>query len=98
MKTTKLKTLSMAALIISAFPLTTLIPVFLKIVLPEGLSMAWAGMNIVCVLIGLFLSIVCVKNNESRSVVSIISTVISTLLALMILGIVILALYMTYIL
>ncbi len=93
----KLKTLSMMSLIISVFPLATLIPVFLKISLPEGVSTAWSGVNIVCIVVGLILSIVCVKSDESRSPVNIASTIISTFWCLLVVGIVILALLLTFI-
>ena len=63
MENKKLKTLSSVALVVSVFPLATLIPVFLKITLSDGISTAWAGVNIVCVVAGLILSIVCVKSN-----------------------------------
>lgn len=93
----KLKTLSMMSLIISVFPLATLISVFLKISLPEGVSTAWSGVNIVCIVVGLILSIVCVKSDESRSPVNIASTIISTFWCLLVVGIVILALLLTFI-
>ena len=77
MEDKKLKTVSKASLIVSILPLATLIPVFLNITLPEGVSTVWAGINIVCALAGIILSIVCVRSNESRSLVNIASTVIS---------------------
>ena len=43
MENKKMKTLSMAALIVSILPLATLIPVFLKITLSDGVRTAWAG-------------------------------------------------------
>ena len=42
MENKKLKTVSRASLIVSILPLATLIPVFLKITLPEGVSMEQA--------------------------------------------------------
>ena len=96
MEKKKLQTVSMIASVISMAPFATLIPVFLKIVLPDGLRTAWSGVNIACVIIGLCLSIICVKNNESRSMLNIISTIISSLLLLLIVGIVILALFLTF--
>ncbi len=77
MEDKKLKTVSKASLIVSILPLATLIPVFLNITLPEGVSTVWAGIDIVCALAGIILSIVCVRSNESRSLVNIASTVIS---------------------
>ena len=90
--TKKFQKLSLAALIVSLLPLATLVPVFLKITLPDGVRMVWAICNIVLALAGLLLSMVCVKSEESRSAVNILSTVISMALVLMMLGIVALAL------
>ena len=90
--TKKLQKLSLAALIVSLLPLATLVPVFLKITLPDGVRMVWAICNIVLALAGLLLSVICVKSEESRSAVNIMSTVISVALVLMMLGIVALAL------
>ena len=84
------------ALIVSLLPLTTLVPVFLKITLPDGVRMVWAICNIVLALAGLLLSVICVKSEESRSVVNIMSTVISVALVLMMLGIVALALVLNF--
>ena len=94
--TKKLQKLSLAALIVSLLPLTTLVPVFLKITLPDGVRMVWAICNIVLALAGLLLSVICVKSEESRSAVNIISTVISVALVLMMLGIVALALVLNF--
>lgn len=96
MENKKLKTLSGVALVVSVLPLATLIPVFLKITLSEGISTAWAGVNLVCVVVGLILSIVCVKSNENRSPVNIASTVISAFWCLLMAGIVVLALLLTF--
>jgi len=94
--TKKLQKLSLAALIVSLLPLATLVPVFLKITLPDGVRMVWAICNIVLALAGLLLSVICVKSEESRSAVNIMSTVISVALVLMMLGIVALALVLNY--
>ena len=94
--TKKLQKLSLAALIVSLLPLTTLVPVFLKITLPDGVRMVWAICNIVLALAGLLLSVICVKSEESRSAVNIMSTVISVALVLMMLGIVALALVLNF--
>ena len=96
MECKKLKTLSKVSLVISVLPLATFIPVFLKLTLPEGVSTAWAGFNIACVIAGLVLSIICVRNNESRSLVNIASTVISVFWCLLMAGIVALALFLTF--
>jgi len=94
--TKKLQKLSLAALIVSLLPLATLVPVFLKITLPDGVRTVWAVCNIVLVLAGLSLSVICVKSEESRSAVNIMSTVISVALVLMMLGIVALALVLNF--
>jgi biotin transporter BioY len=90
--TKKLQKLSLAALIVSLLPLLTLVPVFLKITLPDGVRMVWAICNIVLALAGLLLSVICVKSEESRSIVNIMSTLVSVVLVLMMLGIAVLAL------
>ncbi len=94
--TKKLQKRSLAALIVSLLPLATLIPVFLKITLPDGVRSVWAIVNIVSALVGLLLSVICVKSEESRSAVNITSTIVSVLLVLMMLGIVALALVMNF--
>jgi len=90
--TKKLQKLSLAALIVSLLPLATLVPVFLKITLPDGVRMVWAICNIVLALAGFLLSVICVKSEESRSIVNIMSTLVSVVLVLMMLGIAVLAL------
>ena len=94
--TKKLQKLSLAALIVSLLPLATLVPVFLKITLPDGVRMVWAICNIVLALAGLLFSVICVKSEESRSAVNIMSTVISVALVLMITGIMVLALFLNF--
>ena len=94
--TKKLQKLSLAALIVSLLPLATLVPVFLKITLPDGVRTVWAVCNIVLALAGLLLSVICVKSEESRSAVNIMSSVISVALVLMMLGIVALALVLNF--
>lgn len=95
--TKKLQKLSLAALIVSLLPLATLVPVFLKITLPDGVRTVWAVCNIVLALTGLLFSVICVKSEESRSAVNILSTIISVGLVLMMLGIAALALFMNFI-
>lgn len=97
MEDKKLKSLSMVALTVSALPAATLIPAFLKITLSDGVRTAWAYANIVFVLLGLLLSVICVRNEESRSIVNIISTVVSILWLLMMAGIVVLALFINFV-
>ena len=94
--TKKLQKLGLAALIVSLLPLATLVPVFLKITLPDGVRMIWAICNIVLALTGLLFSVICVKSEESRSAVNIMSTVISVALVLMMLGVVALALVLNF--
>ena len=94
--TKKIQKLSLAALIVSLLPLATLVPVFLKITLPDGVRMVWAICNIVLALTGLLFSVICVKSEESRSAINIMSTVISVALVLIMLGIVALALVLNF--
>ena len=94
--TKKYQKLSLATLIISLLPLATLVPVFLKITLPDGVRTVWAICNITFALAGFLLSVICVKSEESRSFVNILSTVISVALVLMMLGIVALALVLNF--
>ena len=96
MEKKKLQNISIIALIISILPFATLIPAFLQIILPDGIRTVWSGINIACVITGLCLSIICVKNNESRSLLNIISTIISGLLLLLVSGIIVLALFLTF--
>ena len=96
MECKKKKTLSTVSLVISVLPLATLIPVFLKLTLPEGVSTAWAGANIACAVAGLILSIICVSRMESRSLVNIMSTIISVFWCLLMAGIVALGLFLTF--
>ena len=55
--TKKLQKLSLAALIVSLLPLATLVPVFLKITLPDGVRTVWAVCNIVLALVLMMLGI-----------------------------------------
>lgn len=87
----ELQKLSRAALIVSLLPLLTLVPSLLKITLPDGVRTVWAACNIALVLAGLLLSVICVKSEESRSIINIMSTIISVVLVLIMLGTVILA-------
>lgn len=96
MENKKLQKVSVAALIVSVLPLATLIPVLLKITLPDGVRDIWAGSNIVFVLVGLCLSIACARNREGRSIVNIASTIISIFWLLIMAGIVGLALFLNF--
>ena len=97
MEKKKLQSISIAALIVSILPLATLIPSFLHLSLADGIRTAWAGANIVFVLLGLILSVVCVRNRESRSVINIVSTAISVFWLLLMVGIVALALFLSFV-
>ena len=97
MENKKLKPLSVAALVVSVLPLATLIPSFLKITLPDVVRSVWAGANILFVVLGLVLSIICVCSKDSRSVVNILSTAISSLWLLLMVGIVALALFINFV-
>ena len=96
MENKKRKTLSMAALIVSILPVATLVPVFLKIILPEGVNTVWAGVNVVSAVAGFVLSGICVRSDESRSPVNIASTLISAFWCLLMMGMVVLALFLTF--
>lgn len=97
MENKKLNSLSIVALVVSVLPAATLIPAFFKITLSEGVRTVLTGLNIVFVLLGLILSVVCVRNKESRSIINIISMVISALWILMMVGIVVLALFINFV-
>lgn len=96
MENKKRKTLSMAALIVSILPTATLVPVFLKITLPEGVNTVWAGINVASAVAGFVLSGICVRSDESRSPVNIASTLISASWCLLMMGMVVLALFLTF--
>ena len=96
MENRRLKKLSIAALIISILPLATFVPVLFHMALAEGVRSAWAGVNIFSVFLGLILSFICVKNPDSRNIVSIISTVISSFLVVLMCGIVVLAILLNF--
>lgn len=97
MKNKKLQKVSVAALIVSVLPLATFIPIVLKITLSDKVRGIWAGANILFILIGLCLSIACVKNSETRNIVNIIATIISVVLILIVIGIMILTLFLNFI-
>ncbi len=88
--------LNITALIISVFPLATFIPVLLKIVLPDEVRTIWAGANILFTLTGLLLSIICVRNSGRRNAISVSALIISLFWLLLMVGIVALALFLSY--
>lgn len=97
MENKKLQKLSVAALVISVFPLMTFIPVLFNITLTDGVRSVWAGVNILSVFVGLILSVICVKSHDSRNVVNIVSTIISSFWVLLMGGIVVLALFISFV-
>ena len=68
MEKKKLQSVSIAALIVSILPLAALAPSLLHFSLSAGIRTAWAGANIVFVLLGLTLSVICVRRKESRRI------------------------------
>ena len=97
MENKKLKSLSVAALVISILPLATLILPFLEITLSDRVRSMWAGANILFAVLGLILSIICVRNKDSRSIVNILSTAVSSLWLLLMISIVALALFINFV-
>ena len=97
MEKKKFQSISIAALIVSILPLAALAPSFLHLSLSDGIRTVWAGANIVFVLLGLILSVACVRNRESRSIINIASTAISAFWLLLMAGIVALALLFSFV-
>lgn len=97
MENKRLQKLSMAALVISVLPLATFVPILFNMTLTDGVRSVWAGVNILSVFVGLILSIICVKSRDSRNVVNIISTIISSFWVLLMGGIVVLALFISFV-
>lgn len=97
MENKRLQKLSVAALVISILPLMTFIPILFNMTLTDGVHSVWAGINILSVFTGLILSIICVKSRDSRNVVNIISTIISSFWVLLMGGIVALALFISFV-
>jgi len=95
MENKKFQKLSVAALIISVLPLATFIPVLFHITLTDRVRSVWAGANILSVFAGLILSVICVKSRDSRNVVNIVATIISSFWVLLMGGIIALALFIS---
>ncbi|WP_195321088.1 hypothetical protein [[Clostridium] symbiosum] len=91
------KGFSYIALICSVFPLISYLLAMFKVTLSSSMQTVLAGMNVLCVLLGLGFSIACVKSSETRNTINIISTIISLLWVLMIVGILGLALTLSFI-
>lgn len=96
MKKTISKLLSLIALICSMFPVLSYLLAAFKVTLSSGMQTVLTGANILCVLLGLGLSIACVKSNETRSITNIVSTIISIFWILMITGFLALALFLSF--
>lgn len=61
--------MSVVALITSILPVFTVIPVFLKMALPDGLRYTWTGFNMFCVLLRFILSIIGIRqSNENEHI------------------------------
>lgn len=97
MENKKFQKLSVAALIISVLPLATFIPVLFHITLTDGIRSVWAGGNILSVFAGLILSVICVKSRDSRNVVNIVSTIMSSFWLLLMCGTVLIALFVSFV-
>lgn len=89
--------LSIAALLLSLFPTISYVLPLFKISLAGGVQVAVAVANVICTLTGFALSVICVKKDETRNMVNIISTIISTLWLLLIAGFGMLALFLTFV-
>ncbi len=96
MENRRKKNLSIAALMISILPLATMVPVLFHMTLTDSVRSAWAGVNIFSVLLGLILSVICVKNRDSRNIVSIIATVINSFWLVLMCGIIVLAILINF--
>lgn len=96
MENKRLQKLSAAALIISILPLAAFIPTLIHITLSDNVRSILAGVNIFFVFLGLVLSVICVKNRNSRSVINILSTVISSFWIVLMCGIFILSLFINF--
>lgn len=89
--------LSIATLIISIMPLMTFIPIIFQIPLLANVRGMWAGANMLFVMLGFILSVICVKSKESRSAVNIVAMLVSIFWVLLIIGIVGLAVLLSVI-
>lgn len=96
MENKRLQKLSVAALIISILPLATFVPTLFNTALADNLRSIWVGANIFSVFGGLILSIICVKNRDSRSMINITSTIVSSAWIVLMCGIVILSLFINF--
>ena len=97
MEKKKFQKLSIAALIISLIPLATFVPVLLHLSLPDSVRTVLSGINICCVLPGLVLSVICVRNRDSRSIINITATVVSSFWIMLMSGMVLLSLFVSFV-
>lgn len=97
MENKRFQKLSTAALIVSILPLATFVPTLFHMTLGDSVRSILAGVNIFSVFLGLVLSVICVKNRDSRSVINILSTVISSFWVVLMCGIVMLSLFINYV-
>lgn len=96
MKRSTAKGCSVTALICSVFPVFTYLLAACKIVLSPELRTALAGANILCAMLGLGLSLACIRSKETQSVVNIFSAVLCSFWILMIAGFLALALVLSF--
>lgn len=69
---------SIAALLLSLLPLAALLPSRCNFSVPDGVRTLWACANIVFVLLGLSLSLLCVRSKESRSAINVAAAAVSS--------------------
>ncbi len=96
MEKKKLQSISIAALIVSILPLATLVPSFLHLSLSDGIRTVWAGASIVLCSGSDAFGSLC-ADQGSRSVINIVSTAISAFWLLLMVGIVALALFLSFV-
>lgn len=96
MENKRLNNLSAAALIAALLPLASFIPILFNMTLTDNIRFIWAGVNILSVLLGLVLSIICVKNRSSQSIINIISTAVSCFFLILMSGIAALAVLLNF--
>ena len=96
MENKKLQKLSAAAFIFSLLPLAAFVPAVFHISLEDHVRFILVGVNIFSVFLGLVLSVICVKNRGGRSMITIISAVLSGFWTVLMCGIAALALFMNF--
>ena len=72
------KSLSIVAFTISVLPLAALVPGLVGVHLLEGVRMAWALANVLFVILGLLLSIICLSKKKGYAIINRISAGISS--------------------